>query len=484
MQCRSIYHLSFIIMKKSFLFAFFIFYLFFLHGVESLCASSGKKVVLAEVNGEAIDEGLLQERIKAIHRYKPGARPEGGAGGVDISDLLQELIDERLMIQEARGVGLDRDPGFEKRVKSFLATQSILELRREEVLDKVNVSEEEILDYFKRHHEKQSQAQEEISQRLRRRIEKKLRKEKQKELSDGFIARLREDADIRIDEELVELLDSEKDYTGTKPTIAHVNGEPIPIGDFVHDMKQAVQRQAGMFRRSKDNGQTEKKRKDLKSKVLDRLITYKLIEQEALSRNYMNAPGFADTVEKRKEALLVNEFKAKLVYPLAIPTEKELTQYYNQHIDEFKKGYEVWLREMRFGDRKEGEKILEELRQGADFEFLATLVSEGSSAKRGMAWVRAESFSPAVRDALSQLKVGEFSDLIADGRQHKIIKLKGKRGGEPIEFSRVLERLKRIVGREKFEKKLSEYLSRLRKASKIKIHKKALKGIEEKYWHQ
>ena len=103
-------------MKKSFLFAFFIFYLFSFHGVEFLCASSGEKVVLAEVNGEVIDEGLLQERIKAIHRYKPGARPEGGAGGVNISDFLQELIDERLMIQEARGVGLDRDHGFENRV--------------------------------------------------------------------------------------------------------------------------------------------------------------------------------------------------------------------------------------------------------------------------------------------------------------------------------------------------------------------------------
>jgi parvulin-like peptidyl-prolyl isomerase len=230
-----------------------------------------------------------------------------------------------------------------------------------------------------------------------------------------------------------------------------------------------------------DKREIEERRKALKAKTLDRLITYKLIEQEALRRDYTNGSDFVDMVEKRRQTLLVNEFKGKLVYPLAIPTEEELRRYYNEHKDEFKKGYEVWFRHMRFQDRIEAEKILEELKQGADFEFLAAQTLEGARAKRGDVWVRIEVLSPAVRKALGQLKVGEFSDIIADGRQFKIVKLKGRRGGEPIEFCKVVERLKRVVGREKFEKVLSEYLSRLRNTSKIKLYKKAIQEIEEQY---
>ncbi|MHC4474135.1 MAG: peptidylprolyl isomerase [Planctomycetota bacterium] len=470
-------------MRKVFSFVFFIFVLLPQANLQCLHAASEKNTLLAEVNGETIEESSLQQKIKTIHKNVPGVRPEGGAGSLDISDIVEDMIDERLMIQEARRAELDRSGDFEKKMASFVARQSILRLREEVVFDKIRIGEEEILDYFKRHHEKESQAHEGVPERLRKRIEKKLRKAKEKELSDSFVAQLRNKSNIWIDEELVDLLDSERNYTGEKSVIGRINGEAILLSDYLQDIRQAVQRQAKMLRRLNDKSEIEKRRKALKAKTLDRLITYKLIEQEALRRDYTQGSDFVDMVEKRKESLLVNEFKAKLVYPLAIPTEEELRAYYNEHIDEFKKGYEVWFRHMRFQDRIEAEKILEELKQGADFEFLAAQTSEGARAKRGNVWVRIEVLSPTVRKALGQLKVGGFTDIIADGRQFKIVKLKGRRGGEPIEFSKVVERLKRVVGREKFEKVLSEYLSRVRNTSKIKLYKKAIEEVEEKYWN-
>ncbi len=449
--------------------------------MQCLRTAFAESPVLAEVNGETIDEGALDEKIKAIHKNMPGVRPEGGAGRLNIARLVEDMIDERLMIQEARRVELDKSSDFERKLQSFVTRQSILRLRKEVVLDNIDIGDRELLDYFKRHYEKESQAGERVPDRLRHRIEKKLSKEKEKKLSDSFIARLGEKSDIWIDKELFDLLDSEKDYAGEKSVIGRVNGEPILLSDYLHDMKQAVQKQTRMFGRLKDKSEIEKQRKNLKGNTLDRLITYKLIEQEALRRNYTMGSAFVDMVERHKEALLVNEFKVKLVYPLAIPGEEELRRYYNEHIDEFKKGYEVWIRNMRFQDRKEGEKILEELKQGADFDFLAAQISEGSGAKRGDVWVRIEVLSPAVRTALGRLKAGEFSDLISDGKNFKIVKLKGRRGGGAIEFSKVVDSLKRMVGRKKFEKVLSEYLSRLRQASDIKINKKAIEEMEERY---
>ena len=473
-------------MTKLFLFPFFVFVLLVLLPLPSsqyLCAAYGKEIVLAEVNGDTIDEDALQERLKAIHRNKPKIRPEGGAVGIKISDLVQEMIDERLVIQDAYRLELDRDPDFKKKVESYVTSRSVIRLRQEEVIEKINITDDECLAYFRKHYEKECPAPEGRFEKLKRRITKNLRKEKEKELSDNFVAGLRAQADVRIDKELFDLLDPESDYEGKKTVIARVNGHPIPLDDMLHDMRQTSQKRTRMFAILKNDPELEKMRKELKQDVLDTLITYELVEQEALKRNYVNDPAFAKTIQERKDRLLIDEFKAKIVYPLSIPSEKDLRQYYEEHVDDFKKGYEVWFREMTFYNREDADKTLKELRQGAGFEYLAARVSVRWMPRRRDVWVNADRFSPVMREALNRLKVGEISDVIADGKEYKIIKLKGKRGGEPIEFSRVVEHLKRAVGQNKFGELLSDYLARLRQDSKIKINKKALKRIQKEYWN-
>jgi parvulin-like peptidyl-prolyl isomerase len=446
------------------------------HGLHN---SRADNQVLAEVNGEIIDEDDLKERIDAIHRYKRGMRPMGEASGISILDITEQLIDERIMIQEARRVELDRTAYFTEKIESFVATQSILRLRQEEVLDKIDVTEDDILNYFKEHY---GSVDEERYDRIKRRIEKKLRKQRDKELSDNFVAELRKKANIWIDQRLFSQLDPGVDYSGKKSAVAQVNGKSIPIDDFLKDMALALQRQARMFQALKDQEEIEERRNSLKEATLERLITYELVEQEALGRNYVKDPTFVRMVEKREEAVLVNEFKVKLIYPLAVPTRKELRQYYNAHTDEFKRGYEVWLAAMRFQDRKDAEKILDELRQGAGFEFLAARMSERTMPKESHVWIPADRFSAQVRKVLNQLEVGEISDVIEDDRHFKIIKLKGKRGGEPAEFSKVADRLRKVVAEKKFSEVLSDYLGKVRKDSKIKIYENALKEIKQTYW--
>ena len=445
------------------------------------CCAAMDAAVLAEVNGEAINKDALQKRIMAIHRNKPQIRPEEGAGRIEVMEIVEEMIDERLIIQDAYRLELDRSADFIKNIESFVTTQSVIRLRKEVVLAKINISDQDILNYFKEHYEKDGPTPEGMFEKVEARIKKNLRKEKEKELSDNFISELRKQADIWIDRDLINLLDPEKNYTGKKSVVASVKGDMIPLDSFLYDMKQASQKRARMFALLKDNEQLEKMQNDLKKEILDSLITYKLIEQEALKRNYAKDSLFMNKVKKLKEKLLINEFKAKTIYPLIIPTKNELTQYYEDHIDDFKKGYEVWFKDMIFKTRKDAEKALKELKQGASFNFLAAQVSETWRPRQKAVWVNADSFSPAIRKELNRLKAGEISEVIADNRQYKIIKLKGKRGGEPIEFSRVVDSLKKIVAQKNFDKMLSKYLAELRDVSTIRINKKALKLIEEKY---
>ena len=446
----------------------------------ALYCASGYTTVLAEVNGETIDETAIENRIKAIHRYKPPIQPEGGAGSIKILDLLEEMIDEALIIQEAYRIELDREPDFEKKLQAFIRNQSVIRLRKEEVLDKIDISEEDLLDCFRIHYEGDGRAPGGEFEKRKKEIRKKLRKEREKALSENFVAMLKKQADIWIDRELLDSLDAEKDYAGRGSVLARVNGQPIPLDDMVHDMKRAFRQKARMYSRLETRSEREKMREELRQRTLDGLITYELVEQEALRRDYTKDLVFRGIITRRKQGLLINEFKERIVYPLAIPTKKELTKYYQEHIDDFGKGYEVWFSEMVLPTREDAEKTLKELKAGANFEYLASRVSEKWTPRGRHIWVTTDRFPAAIRNEVDRLEVGQLTDVLPDGRRYRIIKLKGKRGGKPEAFSRVAGRLEKIVGQQKFNIVLSDYLAKLREESNIKINEKALKRIEEK----
>lgn len=451
--------------------------------VNNLYCASEKSLVIVEVNGRIIDEKSFQERIKALHVNKPNIRPDDGKqSGINLSEIVEQMIDDCLMIQEARILNLDNDPDFRKKIESYITTQSVIKLRQEEVLDKISISDDEIFDYFTKHYAESKEAPEKLK-KLKNRITKTLKKEKKKELADNFVQVLKERADIRIDMELFDLLDPEKKYTGKKTVIARVNSEPIALDDFLSDIQQAAKRPAGKHHLLKNTSESEKFHKEIKNNVLDRLIMYKLVQQEALTFNYIEIPSFVDMIEKRKDLLLINDFNSKIIYPLAIPTKKELIQYYNKHISDFKTGYEVWFDEMTFHTMDDAENILDELKQGANFDFLASRVSERAKAKRDVVWINVDRFGPSMKKELNRLKKREISNIVVDGGKYKIVKLKGKRGGKVVEFSRVVKKLERIVLKIKFDEILSDYLEKLRKTSMIKIDNEALKRIEEKYFN-
>jgi len=460
----------------------FAFVLFAVVCVNNPYCASEKSLIIVEVNGKTIDEESFLERIRALHANKPKIRADGEQSGIKISEIVEQMIDDCLMIQEALKLNLDNDPDFKKKIKSYITTQSVIKLRQEEVLDKVSISDDEIFDYFTKHYPTGKETPEEKFKKLKKRIIKTLKKERKKELADNFVKVLKERADIRIDMDLFDLLEPEKKYTGKKTVIARVNSETIPLNDFLSDIKQAAKKQSRKHHSLKNTGEPEKFLNEIKTNVLDMLIMYKLVQQEALTRNYIELPSFADMIQKRKDSLLINDFKRKTIYPLAIPTENELTQYYNKNMSDFKKGYEVWFDEMTFSAMDDAENALSELKQGANFSFLADRVSAKSKIKRDVVWMNVDRFAPSMQKELNRLKKGEVSNVVVDGREYKILKLKGKRGGEVIEFSMIVKRLERMVFKIKYNEMLSDYLAKLRKISMIKIDNKALKLIEEKYF--
>ncbi len=147
--------------------------------VNNLYCASENSLIIVEVNGKIIDEESFQERIKALHANKPKIRPDDKQSGIKISEIVEQMIDDCLMIQEARILNLDNDPDFKKKIKSYITTQSVVKLRQEEVFDKISISDDEIFDYFTKHYPESKEAPEKLK-KLKKRITKTLKKEERK----------------------------------------------------------------------------------------------------------------------------------------------------------------------------------------------------------------------------------------------------------------------------------------------------------------
>ncbi|MBC2694394.1 MAG: peptidyl-prolyl cis-trans isomerase [Desulfobacteraceae bacterium] len=412
----------------------------------------------------------LEEKLSAIHRIKQMTNLEGRAGSIDIDKVIEELINERLIIQEACMVELDEDPFFKAKVNNYTTNRSVIRLRQEEVQNKINVTEDEVYGYFKKYYEEEKHASDEMYEKVKNSIKKKLLKEKEKKRSNDYIAELKNKATVWIDTEFLysRSLNQKKCDNNI---IARVNDASIDDCDFIKEARRHLSKLRG-------NVLNKEKIKKVNSEVLDSLIIYELVEQEAFKRNYLNDPLFKNNIEEYKDKQLLNLFKQKIILPRSIPLEVELVEYYETHKDDFRKDYEVWFSEMVLQTLESAEVVLKELREGADFEFLASKKSVLAMRTGVNVWIPLRRLSSDIRMAITDLEIGGVSDIVEDSRKYKIIKLKGKRGGEHKKFSSVKDRIKQIFGKKKFDNWIKEYIDKLRNVSQININKKVVNGIK------
>jgi parvulin-like peptidyl-prolyl isomerase len=129
---------------------FFTVYGFILVSLLS-CASipSESAKIAAYVDNDPITIGDIEYSLQVAHRKEGLSKTEG----INISEYLNKVINERLLVHEARLIGMDLNPELIHKVDAYVLRESVSRLYNEEILDKVTVSEEEIIGHFKKEYE-------------------------------------------------------------------------------------------------------------------------------------------------------------------------------------------------------------------------------------------------------------------------------------------------------------------------------------------
>jgi|YNPBryulayer2012_1023412.scaffolds.fasta_scaffold02295_3 peptidyl-prolyl cis-trans isomerase C len=101
-------------------------------------SSGATQVIVAQVNGEPIYLSELEEIWNSLPESYRVQFPGG------MKDLLEQLVRQTLLVQEAKKHNLENDPVVLKRLESLKKQVLVSEFIKREILDKVKVSDEEV----------------------------------------------------------------------------------------------------------------------------------------------------------------------------------------------------------------------------------------------------------------------------------------------------------------------------------------------------
>lgn len=425
------------------------------------CASlSQKEPVLAVVDGEPITEEDLKYALNIAHRREDLST----AGALNLTQYVQKQIDDRLIINEARNSGMDTYPEVQQAVAAYVLRESVVRLHDEEIVQKISVTEKEIKDYYEKNYEDKE------FDSFKDRIAKEIRKQKEKERGDEYLKSLREKMTVKIAKELLSEIeldgkkeDAEKWSKDTRK-LAEVNSSILTVGDFIAMIAPAL-------------------KKPKKEDMLEKWIDRKVVDHEALRRNYIMDPGFRKMVDRYENQLLKNTYIKRVIIPQILVTEKNLQEFYKEHQKDFVRPVRFKIQQITVKNMDDAQEILKSLQSGANFSWVAKRRSTDSAAYVGgdSGWFTKAELPKPVLEIIDNLQTGEISPVITIESLYKIFRIQDRTGEVTEEYAKVRNNVHKAYVNEQVNTILNRYIDKLKKDAEIKINEEEIQAIEEKF---
>jgi parvulin-like peptidyl-prolyl isomerase len=187
-----------------------------------------------------------------------------------------------------------------------------------------------------------------------------------------------------------------------------------------------------------------------------------------------------DTIRKQfEESLLLQEVRRMEVDSKVSVSEPEIGERYREHIAEYTEPSKVRLREIvvKFDSKTEvdqGQKarrLLQEIRQGADFAEVARMHSESSSREAGgdLSFFEKGELTDALEKAAFALSPGEVSDVIRMESAFYIIRVEEKVEEKVKTLEEVRSEVADAIFQEKMNAQLEKYIQQLRERAIVEV---------------
>ncbi len=175
--------------------------------------------------------------------------------------------------------------------------------------------------------------------------------------------------------------------------------------------------------------------------------------------------------ERMRLKLLLEKVVTKVTEGVSKPATGEISRYYQDHLQEFKKAEEVQLRQIVVKDKEDGEKLLTDLRKGASFEGMARNHSFAPEASRGgdLGLIPVETLPEPLQKEIARLKAGDLSGVVQSDYGYHILLVANRRPAHQQTLEEASPQIVSILTQKEREERFSAW--RRDVLSKVKIER-------------
>lgn len=322
--------------------------------------------------------------------------------------------------------------------------------------------------YFLEVIERQDGNQEDF-ERLKQNLIRASLKRQEAELTGQLLQRLKEEYEVRIDQELIDRIGPDGPPADDADKTAIVIGDLQIPASFVYASIEKAQEMRGQARRQAERFQESKKR------IINDIQVQVLTEQAALDRHYEKIQPLMPIYEFYSEYRLTKEFENQVVRPQVKVTDEDIQSYYQQHKKDFEQAGLIEYALVTTNEVELAEQISRKLKNGADFfATMAPISPAGVEVqKEPLAHM-----SPMLQERIKPLASGQVTTIEEPGKIH-FIKVIRAEETNLLPLQQVREMIAKKLEQEFFDQVLGNYLQQLRERSEIKINQRSWKSLHK-----
>ena len=200
----------------------------------------------------------------------------------------------------------------------------------------------------------------------------------------------------------------------------------------------------------------------------------KSIGDEQFSKALKEKEITLDALKKRtKEKMVMSKFIEGLVKEDAV-TADEIQDYYKDSQKPFIKPSRVFMSMIEFDTEAEARAVVEDMKKNKiEFDAMAKKLSnERKTAVMDYGWVSPDFFSPAMSNAIKNLKDGQYGGPYKGQKGYYLIRIKEREPESIAKFDEVKDSIKNMLLSQKRQAALAHWIEQKKKVSKIEIYQK------------
>jgi peptidyl-prolyl cis-trans isomerase C len=265
-----------------------------------------------------------------------------------------------------------------------------------------------------------------------------LTNQKAKQLSEEYLTKLKEKANIQMDPE------------ATQVVLNKFMAQKMAPEDFTEEEKQMgfVTYQGGAWNVDTFLREAEKvppmyrpriKKLENLEVFVENLLTSILLDDVARKKGLDKKKDVVEKIRSERDRILVKLFLEKGVPADTTVTEEQIEAYYQEHIDRYTEPEQIRVWDIQLQTREEAEEILKQIRAGANFDKIArekTLRIWSREKNGDLGYIDVNHY-PNIAAAALEMRPGEIGGPIKDNDsdKHSIIKVGDKKPSQakPLE---------------------------------------------------